>query len=642
MRVHAAGDKRPGADRLDSQPDDAVSSSALRVALLIALVAVSSSVSEPELSPRVQPQVIEDGHTRPRAITVGKRDGLVYAAATTANAVYVLDPEQSAVRAVVPVGRFPDSLLALPDGRVAVVSRYEPRIDLIDGGKVTRIEVGPEAGHRGLAFDAKSGTFYLASPALGVIRVLDAQWKEKQRIEAGLFPQKLLVANGRLYATDFNGHTVTAWALEPGGRIGPQLAQTKFHAPPTEIIAGEGSIYVLTHEDRDVDRQKVTVWYLDSVLVELDAATLARRAPDRNLTEGELLTAKLDGGAFDRGRLALAGGASDNVLLIEKGGVRSFRVGPNPQGVAFDARGRIWVADRLGDAVTRIDPASGEVRHVALGERGERKSLAELGEVLYFSRDLTPHNVADGPKSVYACSACHEEAHIDARLHPAKRNRFRSMTKTDRGIATTPPYLSLGELKNLTEFADNIISSHAQGWETNKKFDQYEVRARTSTTGSRVLSALETRRAMAFYMATIPTEPNPLVTAGHLDEAAERGARLFLGQCTRCHLAVGNVALGNRIPRERFVDGILHGQVALAGAGLVDVGTPVLGEGGNNPPSLRGIWSTAPYFSDGSARTLAEVVARTDPDAPKVHAPGNHSTLTRDEQQDLVAFLHSL
>jgi DNA-binding beta-propeller fold protein YncE len=616
----------------------------LRVALLVALVAVSSSVSEPDLSPRVQPQVIEDGHTRPRAVVVGKRDGLIYVAATTANAVYVLDPEQSAVRAVLPVGRFPDSLLALPDGRVAVVSRYEPRIDLIEGGRVTRVDVGPEAGHRGLAFDAKSGTFYLASPALGVIRVLDAQWREKQRIAGGLFPRSVLTAGGRLYATDFNGHTLTAWAIERDGRIGAQVAQTKFHAPPAEIIAGDGALYVLTHEDRDVDRREVTVWYLDSVLCELDPATLERRAPDRNLTEqpGGLLTAKLDGGAFDRGRLALAGGASDNVLLIEKGGVRSFRVGPNPQGVAFDARGRIWVANRLGDAVSRIDPASGEIREIAMGARTERKSLAELGEVLYYSRDLVPRNVADGPKSVYACSACHEEAHIDGRLHPAKRNRFRSMTKTDRGIATTPPYLSLGELKNLTEFADNIISSHAQGWETNKKFDQYEVRARTSTAGSRVLSALETRRAMAYYMATIPTEPNPLVTAGRLDEAAERGAKLFLAQCTRCHLAVGNVALGNRVPRERFVDGVLHGQVALAGGGLIDVGTPVLGEGGNNPPSLRGIWSTAPYFSDGSARTLAEVVARTDPDAPKVHAPANHSPLTRDEQQALVAFLHSL
>ncbi len=47
----------------------------------------------------------------------------------------------------------------------------------------------------------------------------------------------------------------------------------------------------------------------------------------------------------------------------------------------------------------------------------------------------------------------------------------------------------------------------------------------------------------------------------------------------------------------------------------MDVGTPVLGEGGNNPPSLRGVWEAAPYFSDGSARTLEEALRRTDPDA---------------------------
>jgi DNA-binding beta-propeller fold protein YncE len=615
----------------------------VRALLLFAVLAATSTVaSDPELFPRVQPQIIEDGHARPRAVTVGKKDGLVYVAATTGNAVYVIDPDRAAVRAVVPVGRFPDSLLALPDGRVAVVSRYEPRVDLIDGSNVTRVDVGPEAGHRGLAFDARTQSFYLASPAIGAIRVFDAQWKEKQRMPAGLFPRTVQVHDGRLYATDFNGHTLTAWAISPDGRIGARLAQVTFHAPPTEIVMAKGSLFVLTHEDRDVDRREVTVWYLDSVLAELDPATLARRAPDRNVTELRG-TAKLDGGAFDaqRGRVAFSGGATDDVLVLERGELRSFLVGPNPQGVAFDARGRIWVADRLGDAVSSVDPASGEVRHVTLGARAERRSLAELGEVLYYSRDLVPNNVADGPKSVYACSACHEEAHIDGRLHPAKRNRFRSMTKSDRGIATTPPYLSLGELANLTEFADNIISSHAQGWETNKKFDQYSVRARTGIAGARVLSAVETRRAMAYYMATIPTEPNPLAL-GHLDAAAERGAKLFLGHCTRCHLSVGNVALGNRVPRERFIEGVLRGEVALAGSGLVDAGTPVLGTTGNNPPSLRGIWSTAPYFSDGSARTLDEVVARTDPEAQKVHAPANHSPFTRDEQDDLVAFLHSL
>src|SRR5262249_44490633 len=71
----------------------------VRALLLFAVLAASSTVaSDPELFPRVQPQIIEDGHARPRAVTVGKRDGLVYVAATTGNAVYVIDPDRAAVR----------------------------------------------------------------------------------------------------------------------------------------------------------------------------------------------------------------------------------------------------------------------------------------------------------------------------------------------------------------------------------------------------------------------------------------------------------------------------------------------------------------------------------------------------------------
>ena len=55
---------------------------------------------------------------------------------------------------------------------------------------------------------------------------------------------------------------------------------------------------------------------------------------------------------------------------------------------------------------------------------------------------------------------------------------------------------------------------------------------------------------------------------------------------------------------------LLAGEVALTDARLHAVGTPILGDGGNNPPSLRGVWEAAPYFSDGSARTLEEVLRR--------------------------------
>ena len=96
---------------------------------------------------------------------------------------------------------------------------------------------------------------------------------------------------------------------------------------------------------------------------------------------------------------------------------------------------------------------------------------------------------------------------------------------------------------------------------------------------------------------------------------------------------VGNSALGNSVPARDLERRLLASEVALTDARRHAVGTPVLGEGGNNPPSLRGVWDAAPYFSDGSARTLEEVLRRTDPDSARVHGPEN---ATRPPEQPIV------
>jgi cytochrome c peroxidase len=53
-----------------------------------------------------------------------------------------------------------------------------------------------------------------------------------------------------------------------------------------------------------------------------------------------------------------------------------------------------------------------------------------------------------------------------------------------------------------------------------------------------------------------------------------------------------------------------------------------------NPPSLRGVARSAPYFHDGHAATLGAVV--------DAHAPGRSDTLSAEERADLIAFLESL
>jgi hypothetical protein len=148
-------------------------------------------------------------------------------------------------------------------------------------------------------------------------------------------------------------------------------------------------------------------------------------------------------------------------------------------------------------------------------------------------------------------------------------------------------------------------------------------------------------------MVRIPPVPSPYVARGRraLDRVERAGLAVFRDGCAGCHQLVGDSGSGDRIPPRQLEGRLLAGEVALTSPRLHAVGTPLLGDGGNNPPSLRGVWEAGPYFSDGSARTLEEVLRRTDPDAPKVHAAENAAhppAFTGRQRAALLAFLRAL
>jgi mono/diheme cytochrome c family protein len=474
-------------------------------------------------------------------------------------------------------------------------------------------------------------------------------------------------------------------ALAPAGeaRLPGVLMGTLggFPSPPALAPAGEArlrstrpayqlGLALLTHEDRPLSRPNGPVEGLDSGVLWLAAAAdhagppfadpgpgqrafvnLSERAPEAVV---ELAAVARDPSS---GAVALVGAGSDNLLVTAPSALGAAgpaagvtaSVGANPTAVAALPGGRWVTADRLSDTLTFVGPGGERLVTLAVGP-AERASPAERGEVLFYSRALVPNNVADGPLSLYTCAACHDDGHVDGRRHPSKRNRFYSMTKTCRGLGTTAPYLSLGEPDTIEAFADNIVATHAQGAAADPEhYDKYPVRMRLRA-GSQwrevVLSPAEVRAALAAYMARIPPEPSPFVEPGRraLDAEEHRGLALFRDGCAGCHQLVTSTPGGRAIPAAALDRRLLAGQVALTSPRLYDVGTPVLGKDGNNPPSLRGVWDAAPYFSDGSARTLDEVLARTDPDAPHVHAPANAArpAYSPGDRSALLAFLRAL
>jgi len=126
--------------------------------------------------------------------------------------------------------------------------------------------------------------------------------------------------------------------------------------------------------------------------------------------------------------------------------------------------------------------------------------------------------------------------------------------------------------------------------------------------------------ALRAYQHSLPAPPAP---AGSFDAAvAERGRALFERTCASCH--VGGSGTDNdggtlHAPADTGVDGAYAARTANKGYRT----TP-----------LRALWQHPPYFHDGGAATLADVVAHYN----RVRSLG----LTAEQQRDVVEYLKSL
>lgn len=126
--------------------------------------------------------------------------------------------------------------------------------------------------------------------------------------------------------------------------------------------------------------------------------------------------------------------------------------------------------------------------------------------------------------------------------------------------------------------------------------------------------------ALRAYQHSLATPPPP---AGSFDmTAATRGQALFNTSCASCH--VGGSGTDNN-------SGVLH---AASETGMSDAYALRTANKKYRTTPLRGLWQHPPYFHDGSAATLADVVTHYN----KVR----NLNLTVAQQRDLVAYLKSL
>ena len=306
----------------------------------------------------------------------------------------------------------------------------------------------------------------------------------------------------------------------------------------------------------------------------------------------------------------------------------------------------------------------------------------ELGRKLFFDQRLS----ADGS---VACATCHQPERGFADDKPVAEG-----VANRRGTRNSPSLLNV--IYNNGQFWDGrsdtleeqavlpLINPLEMGDQTHDEviarliaLPEY-VTAFQQTFSTSTISIALVGHALAAFERTLLSGAAPLdrYLAGDkaaMSEAELRGLAVFRGRgrCTRCHTMNENRMLFSdyeyrntgvaarhpefeRLARQFFhasddERGALTQQLALqpggAELGRMLVSQHILDVGAFHTPSLRNVALTAPYFHDGSAATLADVVRfynEGGQDNLNLDTELHPLGLTEEEQRDLITFLGAL
>jgi mono/diheme cytochrome c family protein len=187
---------------------------------------------------------------------------------------------------------------------------------------------------------------------------------------------------------------------------------------------------------------------------------------------------------------------------------------------------------------------------------------------------------------------------------------------------TLPPAHGLAQVKNETYTAEGPISywnayvavtqMHGHGNFSDPRLGVNIVQEPDMVTPKLV--------ALRAYQHSISAPPTP--GASYDRAAASRGQIVFNAQCARCHVG-GNLTDNN--------DGVLH---APSETGMDARYAERTTQKQYRTTPLRALWQHGPYFHDGSAKTLEDVVAH--------YVRVRNLQLSGGQRKDLVEYLKSL
>jgi YVTN family beta-propeller protein len=479
-------------------------------------------------------------------------------------------------------------LVACRDGRVAVV-----------GG--LRKKAGVELF--GIVFDGSR--LFVSDYGASAVRVLDADTLEPiTSIATEAYPRGLALEGKTLFVTHFRSGRISA--IDTDTLTVTRVIATEADANLTQALAiRDGRAYV-PQTRSNVSNPAIlfddTVFPVVSVV---DLESGANLPTDRFSIDviDEPVNMPIDAVATTSGKLYVVHAGSDDVTVIDLASRMSLahiEVGTNPRSIALSPDERtVWVSNALAGTLSAIDTATDAVTDTIAVTTIPLPPNLLNGKILFNSTARTTL----AKDQWISCATCHFEGGTDGRtwfFRDGPRN-----TPPLFGVRATLPMHWSGDLDELQDVEQTIRVVQA-GTGLVHGDDVCRPSCDKAPPASGRSQDLDDLAAFMIHVQAPHRQPQT-------SDAIRRGEALFAtAGCVSCH------------PAPLYTDRKKH-----------DVGTGTeLERKGNSfdTPSLRGLFDTAPYFHDGSAATLNDVLTRH----------GDASTLSAQEREDLVAFLNAI
>jgi len=301
-----------------------------------------------------------------------------------------------------------------------------------------------------------------------------------------------------------------------------------------------------------------------------------------------------------------------NLATFEREG--HIPTGEHPRGIAISQDGTtLFVNNTLEGTVNVIDAASFKrLSDIAVTEIPLDEEIL-LGKILFNSADQDEL----AKNQWISCAVCHFDGGMDGRtwfFEDGPRN-----TTSLFGVKETLPIHWSGDLDELADVESTIRTIQAG----TGLVDAEEVCVPSCDQSEPLAGRSRELDALVAYIETLNLPENPNLTTNNSELAViERGQQIFLSDetgCSACH----NAPLYTDLMRHDV--GTATSELEMKGSSF-------------DTPSLRGIYGTAPYLHDGSAKSLLDVLTTKNLD--DMH--GTTSQLLEEEIDALILFLLTL